>query len=405
MKRIIYRNLLAQECLSEPKVQNTAFGYLYSGICYIFSMVIKFFSKIAQWLDNYDEIIQIMKAAAIHAMNLVSVSLLLFHDLYGILFLYSDSVKYWFCLDFWHYLIVILVFIVVTLAVVAFIGMEYFWVNILLSYFLSVCVLSSIIAKPNLLICSFIGIFGIVFLFSILSLFIRKRGRKFKNIKLTLARIIFKAIKFGGIFMPVISCFYFGNLTVIQLKRNLTEKDAIHNVRVSETYITDNKTIFEKFKKENWIAMSISEKEIAGMELCQINLIYLLGRKDTSLRFTIREDYNPEAGGLYSEHFNEIVADYKYIADRDYMINLICHESYHYFQHRVRQGESDLHMLIPKASLLKYEEEFTDYIDINQDFDGYYNQQIEIDARHYANTVQSIYLGYIDNILSYNVKP
>lgn len=398
MKRRIYHNLPAQEGSLKSKVQNAAFGYLYSGIHYIFGMVIKLFRKITQRLDNYDEITQIMKSAAIHALNLISVSLLLFHDLYGVLFLYSDSVKYWFRFDFWHYLTVILIFVVVTLAVIAFTGIKYFYTNILLSYFLGVCVLSAIIAKVSFMLCSFIGTFSIVFLFNILLLMLRKRGRKFKNIKLTFARITFKSIIGGGITMLVISCFYFGDSAFTQLKRNMAEKDAIQNVNISKNYITDNKTIFEKFKKENWKAMSISEKEIAGTELIQINLIYLLGHKDNSLRFAIREDYNPGTGGFYSEHFNEIVADFKYIDDRDYIINLICHESYHYFQHRVQKGELDLHMLIPKTSLLKYEEEFAAYIDINQDFDGYFNQQIEIDARDYADIVQPIYLEYIDSI-------
>lgn len=63
-------------------------------------MFAKLFSKITQCLENYDEIIRIIQFAAIYALNLVSVSLLLFHGLYGILFFYSDSVKYWFRFDF-----------------------------------------------------------------------------------------------------------------------------------------------------------------------------------------------------------------------------------------------------------------------------------------------------------------
>lgn len=398
MKRSTYYNYVAKDCLIESKVQNTTFEYLFSGIYYLFSMVIKLFRKLTQCLDNYYEITQIMEAAIICTLNLVSVSLLLFHDLYGILFLYSESVKYWFRIDFGHYLKIILVFIVVTLTVTVLVGREYFYTNILLSFFLSVCVLSTVIAKARLLLRSFIVALGIVILFNILSLLIRKRGRKYKNIKLTFVRIVLRSIVYGGITMIVVSVLCFGNSTFVQLKRNLLEKDAIQNVKISKSFIMDNKIVFEKFKRENWMAMSVSEKEIAGIELCQINLIYLLGRKDTSLRFVIREDYNTKAGGFYSENFNEIVADYKYIDDRDYMINLICHESYHYFQHCVQQGELDMHKLISKESLKKYQKEFMEYIDISQDFNGYYNQKIEIDARHYADIVQKNYLGYIDSI-------
>lgn len=395
MKRGTCHNLSTPKHISEPKIHSTVFLCLSSFINYIFKMVIEFFDRIVQ---SINEIGWYTIIAITQAIDITGFSLILFHDLYSVLFLYSDSVKYWFCFDFGHWLTIILVFVAVFYVVIAFIDIEYFCTNFLISYFMSICVLSTVIAKSSMLLLGFTDTFGSVFLFNLLFLLIRKRGRKFKNIKSTFRRIFLKSAKAGVVFVLLISCFYFCSLTLTKLKRNIAEKDAIQNVKISKCYITENRAIFEKFNAENWKAMSIPEKEVAGIQLIQCSLIYLLGYKDDSLRFVIREDYSPLAGGFYSKRYNEIVADYKYIENRDYIISLICHESYHYFQHCVLQGKSDLHMLISEKSILKYKKEFAEYTDINQDFDCYYSQQAEIDARRYAEIVQPVYIEYIDNI-------
>lgn len=349
---------------------------------------------------EYDIVVWIMGGAAFVAHNLICLSYILYGDLYGILFLYGESVKYWFRVDLYHYIIVILTFVIVTV-VVAFIGVEklFYW-GILLSYILSICILNTFVSNKSYLL---FGGFGAVFITffgtNFITLLYRKRGRKFKNIKLTLLRIFIKSMAAGCTVIPVIACVYFGKITIIHLERNINEKIAIEKIQVTENYFafSDYNSVYRKFRPDFWDAMSLKEKEIAAAELCQINLLYLTGHKNEKLRFVIREDYQSSASGFYSENFHEIVADYKYADNRDHMLNLICHECYHFFQYRLLNKEKDKHELVSEEKLHKYKKEFADYIDIDEDFEGYYNQQCEIDAREYAERMQNVYLRYIND--------
>lgn len=352
-------------------------------------------------MRKYDIAVWIIGDAAFVAHNLICLSYFLFGDLYGILFLYGESIKYWFRVDLYHYIIVILTFVIVTVIVFTFIGIgkSFYW-GILLSYILSICILNTLVSNKSYLL---FGGFGAVFITffgtNFITLLYRKRGRKFKNIKLTLLRIFIKSMAASCTVIPVIACVYFGKITIIHLERNIYEKIAIEKIQVTENYFafSDYNSVYRKFRTDSWATMPLMEKEVAATELCQINLLYLTGHKSGKLRFVIREDYQPLAGGFYSENFHEIVADYKYADNRDHMLNLICHECYHYFQHRLLNKEKDKHELVSEEKLHKYKKEFADYIDIDEDFEGYYNQQSEIDAREYAERMQNVYLRYIND--------
>ena len=87
-------------------------------------------------------------------------------------------------------------------------------------------------------------------------------------------------------------------------------------------------------------------------------------------------------------------ADEQYQMNRKYIIDLVCHETFHYFEHRLVNGAEDIHHLSTSEKVEKYKYEFTHYIDIEDDYDRYYKQLCEADARAYAAGRAEICKGF-----------
>jgi len=90
------------------------------------------------------------------------------------------------------------------------------------------------------------------------------------------------------------------------------------------------------------------------------------------------------------------------------VLNTCCHEAYHSYQYRVvdTYNESDKklqNLMIYKKAVL-YAEEFNNYIDSCNDFDSYYHQDCESDAREYAETEVYNYYNIIHKHLESNQK-
>ena len=94
--------------------------------------------------------------------------------------------------------------------------------------------------------------------------------------------------------------------------------------------------------------------------------------------------------GYYDQLTHQVVVDLKHLREddsRDVVITIL-HECYHAYQHdliEVYQGLSERQRnLMVFHSIGVYAEEFADYAPGEEDFETYYKQQVEIDARWYS---------------------
>lgn len=105
--------------------------------------------------------------------------------------------------------------------------------------------------------------------------------------------------------------------------------------------------------------------------------------------------------GIYRDSTHQIILDLDHLHydSPDTVLNTVLHEAYHAFEHRCWDiyVETDLEnkslMLFQKARM--YGNEFADYEDGNEDFNKYYMQECEIDAREYAEAGVKEYLRRI----------
>ena len=240
-------------------------------------------------------------------------------------------------------------------------------------------------------------------LIQILVLFIKKRGRRLKNVPR-----IFKRISVRYVWM--VCSLFLVLAALIEIKdifqsavKLYNEKQYINEVsECEEPYILKNNIfVLEKFTDACWTSMNRAGREKACLQLAELELLYMIGKTDKKLTFYICNDFSESRGGFYDDDLKRIVADEQYQMDRKYMIDLVCHEAFHYYEHRLLDGADDIHNLSSPEQVKKYKEEFVHYIDSEEDYDGYYKQCCEADARAYAEQRAAVYLDYIDRNLEH----
>lgn len=158
--------------------------------------------------------------------------------------------------------------------------------------------------------------------------------------------------------------------------------------------IAKNRKFFNT--QDIWKNLNYEKKEEACLQLAQVELLRLTGKIDDTLTFYIANDYS-EGGGFYDRKLNRITADRQYVYDRDYVIGLILYECFHYYEYYLLEGRGlDKRKLTTDESIEKYREEFDNYVDIDKDYEKYYAQQVEVDARSHQEKYLDMYLEYID---------
>ncbi len=102
-----------------------------------------------------------------------------------------------------------------------------------------------------------------------------------------------------------------------------------------------------------------------------------------------------------STHTIAVSTDYLETHTAHEMLDTICHEAYHAYQHRVCDAHDALNdsykdlLLFYRAGI--YEDEFANY-DGGDNFDVYYSQQVEVDSRNYAaDAVEDYYMKIAAN--------
>ena len=101
--------------------------------------------------------------------------------------------------------------------------------------------------------------------------------------------------------------------------------------------------------------------------------------------------------GAFSDQDTEILISYDHILQENSweMVETVCHEAYHCYQHRLialyEKSDPEFRKLEVFRHVPDYIEEFGHYISGDEDYEGYYNQYCERDAREYASSAAVYY--------------
>lgn len=117
------------------------------------------------------------------------------------------------------------------------------------------------------------------------------------------------------------------------------------------------------------------------------------GVSPTKLSFPTVAETN-KSGGWFNRGENTIaVTDKGLKGNKPYLFDTLEHEARHKWQHdlvdKLRRGELTHPQDIELAQ--KFEKEFANYINSNKDFDAYYKQLVEVDAREAGRNAQEAY--------------
>ena len=109
--------------------------------------------------------------------------------------------------------------------------------------------------------------------------------------------------------------------------------------------------------------------------------------------------------GKYDDEIHTIYINLSHLEnDSVYeVLNSCCHEAYHSYQHRLVDAYEDADASVKNLQIYRkaavYKTEFEDYADGDEDFELYYQQKCEADAREYAESAVEDYYSRIQEYL------
>lgn len=171
---------------------------------------------------------------------------------------------------------------------------------------------------------------------------------------------------------------------------------------IEEQTIANNMDTLLLLKEDTWKTLSVDEKldvlqTVANIEQRYLGLPNELNVGASNLREGL--------AGCYSDSTHEITVSMDSLLNDSSkeLVDTICHEAYHSFQHRTidayDEASDDMKDLYLYYDATIYKEEFSNYIDGKEDLCSYYTQTVERHARRYASSATDEYFERINEYL------
>lgn len=151
-------------------------------------------------------------------------------------------------------------------------------------------------------------------------------------------------------------------------------------------------------QEEEWQTLTVKQKLDVLQTVANLEQSYLGLPNELNVS---AENTEENVSGYYRDDTHQIVVSLDDLLQRSagYVLDTVCHEAYHSYQHRL----TELYAAVPEESrrlqvfrsVESYAREFGTYEDGQEDFDAYYSQACETDARDYAEKRVSDYEGEI----------
>lgn len=154
--------------------------------------------------------------------------------------------------------------------------------------------------------------------------------------------------------------------------------------------ISDFLTEIDEIKYENWIELAYEDRQVVLQEL-EYHIAEIEHREPCQLNFRVMDEGNL---GAFSPESKDITINSRYVISCDFhdykeMLDTLIHEGRHAYQDyniATREVHSDGNITN------EWSYNFDNYISPNWDFQAYYTQPVEQDAREFAEDVLSQYL-------------
>ena len=175
---------------------------------------------------------------------------------------------------------------------------------------------------------------------------------------------------------------------------------------IEDQTLVNNIETVALLEETRWNELSAQEKidvlqVVANIEQRYLGLPHELNVGATNL--------NEGTMGSYNDAAHQISIDLDHLVDDnpESVLNTLLHEAFHAYEHRcwdayVTASDKDRALKMFREVAI-YGEEFTDYIDGDDDSYGYYMQSCEEDARDYAKTTAEDYYEKINAFYGYEV--
>lgn len=204
------------------------------------------------------------------------------------------------------------------------------------------------------------------------------------------------AIAMAVIMVPVM---FQGTVGMTIFKANMEAKKG--EVSEDQTVSANIDTVL-KLQEEEWKDLSTKEKLNVLQCVANIEANYLGISNELNVG-TSNLDENVLAS--YVDGTHTICIDLKHLekSSAKDVLNSCCHEAYHSYQHRLVDVYNDSSEETRKLRVYKrvadYADEFSAYIDGDENFCTYYSQQCETDARAYAENAVEDYYSKIEKYM------
>ena len=162
---------------------------------------------------------------------------------------------------------------------------------------------------------------------------------------------------------------------------------AAEGIFKQEETVANNMNTVLLLQEERWQELELTERMQVLQTVADIEADYLGLPNKLEVKLA---DLEEEVLGRYFDAAQTIQINQKHFwnSTAEQLVNAVCHEVRHSYQFRLvdvyRNMDADYLELRIFQEIATYEEEFNNYIDPLEDFEGYYYQECEIDAREYS---------------------
>jgi hypothetical protein len=168
-----------------------------------------------------------------------------------------------------------------------------------------------------------------------------------------------------------------------------------------EKAVYSNMSTIRKLQKDRWKTLNAQERLNVMQCLCDLESIKL-GVSNCSIKVGVG-DTKEDTYGYYVHEQNVIVisSDLLMHGEPANLCNTISHETYHCYQQQLAElyskTDSKYQSLMIFDHVAQYAYEINKYNDGNKDYDGYYSQELESDARKYGRQEQKLLMQIAEN--------
>lgn len=190
----------------------------------------------------------------------------------------------------------------------------------------------------------------------------------------------------------------------LMLGGSILEPSVIPNdPRINDQKISDNIDSILLLQEDIWIDLSAQERlnvlqTVANIEATYLGLPHELNVTSENLEENTLGHYRD------SIHSIAINVDLLLSGTAHELVETVAHEAYHAYEHRLVDlyDSTDVQFRYLRIfnRISTYKEEFSDYIDADEDLFGYYFQSVEFDSDAYAVAAVEDYYEEIDNYLN-----